>query len=156
MIVLEHVLNRLAEIASEKTWPKPNLTQDEIYDILVGNIRKTLKYDKIDSALIESKRLNDQKYVNVVTARRIVKTDKNLQKFFFDDDLRLCCPQNNEDEWKEAILHYSSLVKDQQNEEYSDEFGWATDESNSNDGDCWDYIIPEITTTKNIVKDFFF
>lgn len=157
-MVASPFLEKLAHIASEKVWPRENLTPEEILDILLSNPRSAnLKYDKIDTALVEIKRLNDPRYVNVVTARKIEKTDKKLNKFYFDDKLRLCCPKDNEDCWNEAVKYYSTLIEDEIDDEYSDQFEWASDESESfEDTNCWDYITPEILTTKNYVKNFFF
>lgn len=170
MVICDAVFEKLVQIASTKIWPAKKLKPEDIVEIMLSNpnnsceieipndkLIKTLKYDKIDEALVEIKRLQDPRYINVITARKIEKTDKKLQKFYFDDKLKLCCPKEKEDSWKEAVDYYSSLIEDESDEEYSDNFEWATDESESiSSSDCWDYIVPEIKTTKNIVKDIFF
>jgi len=160
------VITKFATIASTKTWPRKRLDPKDIVNIMlsaqkikqstkpVKQIKKTLKYDKIDAALLEIKRTGDPRYINVITARKI---EKKLQKIHFDDKLKLCCPKDKEDGWKEAIEYYSSIYEDESDEEYSDEFGWATDESESLSSDeCWDYINPSPETTKNLVKQLFF
>ena len=167
-MIVDLVLNKLAQIASEKEWPNKKLDQTEIVDILLSvNTTKEikplptlLKRDKIDSGLIELKMTKDPRYINVVTARKIEKNEKKLQKFYFDDKLRLCCPKDEEDCWVNAVNHYSLLVEDENIEEYSDDFEWASDESESVSSNetpnSWDYIVDDIKTTKNVVKEFFF
>lgn len=172
MVISQVVLKQLAVLASQKEWPGGKLAPDQIYDILIKSKeksshespkiskkkqvikKKSLKYDKIDIALLEIKRLKDPRYINVITARKIEKTEKKLNKFFFDDRLKLCCPKENENKWEEAVEYYSSLVEDDESSEFSDEFGWASDETESEGGN-WDYITENISTTRNIVKQFF-
>lgn len=169
-MVVDCVFKQLAIIASEKEWPRRKLTSDEVYNILISPnskknkkisvvhkpFKKTLKYDKIDFALVEIKRINDPRYVNIITARKIEKTDKKLSKFWFDNKLRLCCPQEYKKKWEEAVEHYQSLIEDSESEEFSDNFDWATDESGDNsDIDCWDYMTDDLKIPKNLVKNIF-
>jgi len=149
-MTVDDIVQRFAEWAAQKEWSKNNYTSDEIINILMD---KMIDYDKIDQVLIEVKKLSDPRYVNIITCRKIGKTNKKLTKYYFSDKHKLCCPQDNSDLWDIVIKRFDELNEDESNSDYSDNFDWATDESGSERVEHWDYIVPEIKRVRNIVKD---
>ena len=142
-------LTNLAKIASEKEWTKEYYSPDEIVDILLN---RSIDFEKIDKGLLEIKQLKDNRYVNIITCRKIGKNDKKVSKFYFHDKYRLCCPKERGELWDVAVARFQETESEESTSEYSEHFDWASDESdNESIEEYWDYIIP-IKKTRNILS----
>ena len=147
-------INVLARYAATKEWPKEQMDPDEIVDVLLD---RRVDFEKINNVHIQMKKTSDERFVNVITCRKIEKTNKKLGKFYFDDKYKICCPKDNEKVWNAVIEKYSNMDSDDSSSEFSDNFDWASDESDErSDPQYWDYIIPEMKITKNKIKNIFF
>lgn len=83
---------------------------------------------------------SDERYINIITGRKIQKTDKKKSIYLFDDKLQICCVKKFEKEWKSCISKLSAQKK--KKKQASCFYDWASDqESNQNPKEYFEYII---------------
>lgn len=126
------ILTKLSIIASEKEWENRFYTAEEIID----NLNSIVNFEKLDKVLLYK---DDDRYINILTCRKIVKNDLNCTKFLFHDDYQLCCPKHLESLWDSVITRFDNLPEDETSE-ISDHFDWD-DEQDMDIDEHWDYII---------------
>jgi hypothetical protein len=126
------ILRKLCIIASEKEWENRFYTEEEIID----NLNSVVNFSKLDKVLMYK---DDDRYVNILTYRKIVKNDLNCLKFLFHDEYKICCPKNLEKLWDTTLARFDNMSEDESSE-ISDYFDWSDDE-NSTCSEIQDYII---------------
>jgi hypothetical protein len=139
---------KIANLAAEKEWGKGYYSPNEILDILLN---RSIDFEKIEKALLETKQKKDPRYINIITCRKIGKTEKKCSKFYFHDKYRLCCPKDNEELWDVALEKFQEDETEESTSEYSDHFDWASDEDSQVE-EFWDYIVP-IKPIENKLKN---
>ena len=131
-VYVSMILTKLACIASEKEWENRFYTAEEI----IENLNSVVNFEKLDKVLLYK---DDDRYVNILTYRKIVKNDLNCLKFFFHDEYKICCPKNLDKLWETTVSRFDNL-SEEESSEISDYFDWSDDE-NSTCSELQDYII---------------
>lgn len=78
--------------------------------------------------LIEKARIeNDNRFINIITGRRISWSEKKTATMFFDQDKMICCQKIYKKDWQTVIRQLEESEENDDPVNFSSHYEWASD-----------------------------